>query len=160
MKYDQKTKWSVPSKGLASSFLNNWERHWVQKKKVMHLNLSNCISIGPGPAKCHLVTHSFTVILHVESLTWIRVFICTPEHVFLTLPPTTLSHSYSASFWTQLNIFRENRSALIHHSRLPCANTRHVARYTTSLRILLFCPKGKDKIINAEALYMEILEGP
>jgi len=144
MKYDQKTKWSVPSKGLASSFLNNWERHWVQKKKkVMHLNLSNCISIGPGPAKCHLVTHSFTVILHVESLTWIRVFICTPEHVFLTLPPTTLSHSYSASFWTQLNIFRENRSALIHHSRLPCANTRHVATVHNFLTHSLVLSKGK-----------------
>lgn len=114
-----------------------------KKKKVMHLNLSNCISIGPGPAKCHLVTHSFTVILHVESLTWIRVFICTPEHVFLTLPPTTLSHSYSASFWTQLNIFRENRSALIHHSRLPCANTRHVATVHNFLTHSLVLSKGK-----------------
>lgn len=144
MKYDQKTKWSVPSKGLASSFLNNWERHWVQKKKkVMHLNLSNRISIGPGPAKCHLVTHSFTVILHVESLTWIRVFICTPEHVFLTLPPTTLSHSYSASFWTQLNIFCQNRSALIHRSRLPCANTRHVAKVHNFLTHSPVLSKGK-----------------
>lgn len=128
---------------LAVSLTTGRGTEYKKKKKVMHLNLSNCISIGPGPAKCHLVTHSFTVILHVESLTWIRVFICTPEHVFLTLPPTTLSHSYSASFWTQLNIFRQNRSALIHHSRLPCANTRHVAKVHNFLTHSPVLSKGK-----------------